>query len=913
MSHWHAYVRDRLPTLPCDPHVAAGIVEEVASQLQDIYDGAVRAGATPEEAERLTRAEIVDWTALARDLVHERAPFAARTEPLTRIGAQAMRRLQLGPVAVAFLRDVGQAVHALRSEALLSVSTIVTFALGIGATTVAYSLVHAVNLASLPYPEPHRLVLARQVVPEIAQQYPVLGVNPRSFLRWQASCQSTCDGIAALAADSATLTGEGTAEGLTGVRSTPELLGLLGVTALHGRLFTAEEIAQERDPGVVLTHGLWQRRFGGDSAIVGRTIRLSDVPVVVLGILPPTFRFPQIAHRDPTGLLAKAPDYVRPLTWPEHRRTSLGEYDNLVILRLTRGVSLEAARAELASLTTTEFAQAPIHPFPVLEPLSAAIGSEARRPLWLLLGAVATTLLIACVNVANLLGARWMGRRRELAIRTALGAGRWRLTSLVVAESLLLAGIGGLLGASGAWFALDTIIARMPVDIPRLEDIHLSVATLAVAVGVTTACVVCCAALPAWHAARADAGDALKDSARGTTDGSRLAALRTWLVGAEVTLTSMLLIIGGLLLASFVNLLRVDPGFSTASVVTADLSLPATRYRTEAIRAQFYDQLIATLHDVPGIAAASTARRVPLEGDGAVDALIRSGDTRPIGEQPIASYIQVSASYFRTVGMPLLHGRLPLPSDRTRRVAVISERTARSVWGAPAEAVGRTYRRSRRDVEYEVIGVVADTRQRGLDRGPGLVAYVPYLPDDAEQDMSLVVRTRPDVATSAALSRIRAVLHDIDPQLPLQRAQTLEHVVDRSLALRRFQLTLVTGFAAVGLLLACLGIYGVTAQAVERRRNELAIRLALGATPGHVRRLVVRQGLAPVAAGLAVGLGLGVLVARALTTLFFNISPSQPLVIAGTFLTILAAALVACLRPATRAASTRPASALRGS
>jgi macrolide transport system ATP-binding/permease protein len=913
MTDWRAYVRAHLPPLACDAQVESAIVEELVTQLQDIHDAAIRAGVPPDEAERVTRGEVTDWAALGRDLVRARTPVAARTQPLTRAGARAVRILPMGPAAATFLRDVVHAARALRSEPLFAATTILTFALGIGATTVAYSLVHAVIVAPLAYPEPDRLALIRQVVPEIAQQYPIVGVNPRSFLRWQASCQSTCDGIAAFTADSATLTADGQAEGVAGLRATPELFGLLGAAPLHGRLFTADETTPGRDTSVVLSHGLWQRRFGGNPAIVGRTIRLSDVPVVVAGVLSPTFRFPQLGHRDPTKLVVNAPDYVRPLAWPEHRRTSFGEYDNLVIVRLTRGQSLEAARAELASLTTTDFAQAPIHPYPVLEPLSVAIISDARRPLSLLLGAVATTLLIACVNVANLLGVRCMGRRRELAIRTAIGAGRARLMSLVAAESVLLAGVGGLLGATGAWLALDAIVARVPVDIPRLEDIHLDFASLACAVLVTAGCALCCAVLPAWQAAVSDPGDALKDSARTTTDSGRFAALRTWLVSGEITLTSMLLVVGGLLLTSFMNLLRVDPGFSTASVVTADLSLPGTRYPDEGTRARFFDQLLTALDDMPGIASASTARRVPLEGDGSVDAIIRAGDSRPLGEQPIGSHIQVSPSYFRTVGMALLHGRLPLPSDRARRVAVISERTARIVWGTPAQAIGRTYSRSRRDVEYEVIGVVADTRQWGLDRSPGLVTYVPYLPEDAENQVSLVVRTRPHLPTAAALARIRAAVHDLDPQLALQRTQTLDQVVDRSLALRRFQLKLVAGFAGVGLLLAGLGIYGVSAQAVERRRNELAIRLALGATPSHVRRMVVRQGLTPVAVGIVIGLGLGLIVARALAAMLFEVSPSEPLVIAATLLIVLAAAVAACLGPAARAAGTRLATALRGS
>lgn len=912
MTDWRAYVRDHLPSLACDAQTESAIVEEIATQLQDIHDAALRAGATPQEATRTARAEITDWRTLARDLVEARSPIAARARPVAQAGTRALSTLPFGAVLTTFLHDVRHAARGLRAQPIFTATTLLTFALGIGATTVAYSLVHAVILSPLSYPEPDRLAFVRQVVPEIAHQYPVVGVNPRSFLRWQASCTSTCDGMAAFTPHSSTLTGSGEAEGLNGVSATPNLFNLLGVAPLHGRLLDDSDAVEGQDTSVVLSYGVWQRRFGGDPAIVGRTIRLSDVPVTVVGVLPPGFRFPQLAHHDLTRLSSNTPDYVRPLAWPEGRRTSWGEYDNLVILRLKHGASIEAARAELESLTTTEFKDAPIHPRPTMEPLATAITSDARRPLWMLFGAVATALLIACVNVANLLGARWMGRHRELAVRTAIGAGRARLVSLVVAESLLLAGVGGILGAAGAWLTLDAIVARVPIDVPRLDDVQLDLTSMAIAAAITTLCALVCAVLPAWHAAGADPAEALKDGARTTTDSGRLAALRTWLVSAEVTLTTMLLVIGGLLIASFVNLLRIDPGFATAALVTADLSLPQARYADAAARARFYDRLLDVLNDTPGITSASTAARVPLEGDGAVDAIIAAGDSRPFAEQPVGSHIQVSDNYFRTMGVPLLHGRLPAPSDRERRVAVISERTARAVWGEPAKAVGQTFMRSRRDVAWEVIGVVADTRQWGLEREPKLVAYVPYRPQDAAGTLSVIVRTRSDVTTATALSSIRTTVDAIDPELPLRRPQTVEDVVDRSLALRRFQLNLVAAFAGVGLLLACIGIYGVSAQAVERRKNELAIRLALGATPQRVRRLVVWQGLVPVAVGMAVGLALGVAVARALAAAFFGVTPSQPLVIGATALVVLGVALLACLEPASRAARTRLATALRG-
>lgn len=825
---------------------------------------------------------------------------------------EASRDLRPGRAFDGAARDIRHAARSLATQPLFTITTLLTFALGIGATTVAYSLVHTVLLSPLPYPEPGRLAFVQQVVPEIADQYPVVGVNARSFLRWDASCQASCDGLAVFESDRATHTDTGEPEGLIGARVSPGFFGLLGIVPLHGRLFAEAETTLGADRVIILTHGLWQRRFGGDPAIIGSIIDLDGVPSEVVGVLSSTFHFPQVAHRDLSRRISNAPEYFRPLAWSNSRRNSWGEYDAAVLLRVSKGVSLEAARAELASLTDAEFADAPIHPYPVIEPLAGVITSEARRPLWLLLGVVLSTLLIACVNVANLLGTRWMRRRRELAIRTAIGAGRARLASLVAAESLLITGAGGLLGAGVAWLALDAILRHVPLAIPRLDNVRLDITSFAFAMGLTGGCALLCALLPAWRAASVDPGDMLKAGAHTTTDSGRWAGARRFLVGAEVAVTTMLLVVGGLLLVSFINVLRVDPGFSTTSVVAADLVLPSARYPDSGARARFFDQVLTELDHMPGIEAAGLARGLPLENEGAVDAIIPGGNLQPIGEQAVASHVQVSPGYFRAIGLSLVHGRLFTPDDRGRHVAVISEHTARTVWPSPQEALGRTFTRSPGDVTWEVVGVVADVRLRGLEHEAGLAAYVPYGPEDARPEVSLVIKSQADVVPAVAIGRVRDVVRAIDSQLPLQRARTLDDVVDGTLALRRFQLRLVIGFATTGLLLACIGIYGVSASAVERRRGEIAVRLAFGATPGRVRRLVARQGLTPAVFGLTIGLVLGVGAARIIASMLFGVTPTQPAVVGAVALTMLLAAIVASLEPAARAARTPIVSTLRG-
>ena len=682
---------------------------------------------------------------------------------------------------------------------------------------------------------------------------------------------------------------------------------MLGVSPLAGRLFAAPDNVEGRDRVAIITHGFWQRRFGGDHSIVGRSISLDGVPVEVVGILPASFRMPQLPRLSTPNDVGTPVEFFRPMAWSDEMRQSWGEYDSMVVLRLRDGVSMPMARDELTAITTAEFSQAPIHPYPVLRPLLDGVTADARRPLWLILGAVAAALLIACVNVASLLGGRWIGRQRELAIRTAIGAGRGRLASLVVVESLVLAGAGGLLGFALASLSLQAIIAHAPAAVPRLDEVRLDVVSLAFAVAVTILCALLCSILPAWRATRIDPGDTLKAAAHTTTATGRWTAIRGWLVGGEVALTTMLLLVGGLLVASFVNVLRVDRGFSTASLVATDIELPGARYATAVDRARFFDALLEGLDRAPGIDGAGLSRILPLEGDATVDAMIPSGNTRPVAEQAVGNHLQVSAGYFRVMALPLLRGRLLTREDHPRRVAVINDRAARALWPGQ-EAIGQSFSRSNRANSWEVVGIVADSRIRGLENDPGLVAYVPYGLGTSTR-FSLVVRARADAATAVASAK-RAVAA-LDPDLPLQRVRTMDAVVEDALAMRRFQLGLMMIFGASGLLLACLGIHGVLSAVVEGRRGELAIRLALGASPARVRRLIVRQGLLPVGIGLATGIAGGVAAARLAASLLFGVTPAQPLVIGTVAALVTIVAVAACVAPAVRASRTPLVSMLR--
>jgi predicted permease len=907
MPDWRVYVRDRLPRLSCAPEREAEIVDEVAQQLQDIYAGALRAGASEAEAEARVRDEVHDWPALARDiLVAEQPVLAVPRDVTVRHVEPAMHRFGVSLRLLESVRDARLSFRALLARPLFTLTTVLTFAVGIGATAVVFSLVHSVLLSPLPYREPERLTFIQQVIPEIADRVPILGVNPRSFTSWERSCRTTCEQMAALVSATTTLTGIGEPEGLVSAKISPALFDVLGIPPMLGRSFTRDEDAPGRNAVAIVTHGFWQRRLAGDPAVIGRRVMLDGVPVEIVGVLPATFRLPELPQLSVPNRAANPFEVFRPLAWSDSLRQSWGEYDNVVIVRRPAGVSVQATEAELTSITKAEYERAEIHPYAVASPLIAAVTADSRRPLWLVLGAVAAALLIACVNVAGLLGARWTARQRELAIRTAIGASRSRLAQLVVIETLLLAIAGGALGLALASMSLRAVLATAPVAVPRLDEVRLDTTAFMVTAAITLVCALICTAVPAWRATRVDPGDTLKASALSTTPARQWLVLRTWLVGGEVALTAMLLVVGGLLVASFVNILRVDRGFTTSSVIAANIELPAVRYPDAASRARFFDALLDGLSHEPGVGVAGLSRALPLEGLATVDGFAPVGDQRAAALHTVGSHVQVSAGYFAAIGLPLLRGRLLTPDDHSRPVAVISDRTARTLWPG-LDPVGRSFRRGRGDV-FEVVGVVSDAKIQGFDRDPGLVCYVPY-GLNTRNGLTLVIRG--NAGDNAAIASARRVVKALDPDLPLRRVRTLDSVVDDALAMRRFQMRLLAAFGAAGLLLACLGIYGVLSSMVESRRGELAIRLALGAPPSRVGRLIVRQGLTPVIAGLAAGLGAGVGAARLAASLLFGVTPAHPAVLAVVVAIVLAVAVAACLGPAARAARTPFVSALR--
>jgi putative ABC transport system permease protein len=805
-------------------------------------------------------------------------------------------------------REFLHAARSLRAAPLFTSVTIVTLALGIGATTAIFSLMNSVVLSPLPFRDPGRLAIVQESVLQVRDRYPVLGANARSFDAWRRNCRSACADLTALDTGNKTLTAVGAEpEGLIGALVLPNIFDLLGIPPMLGRGFRAGDDTPASSKVAILGHRLWQRRFGARRDVIGQTIVLDGVAHEVVGVLPPAPRFPRFEQLMWVPGHAGEPEVFTPLVFTEETLRNEGDFDLAVILRLRPGATVQSAEAELTPITRAAFDGTGFDVQPIVWPLIDRISGGARRPLALLLAAGGAALLIVCVNVAGLLTARWLGRRREMAIRTAMGARLADLIRQVAAESAMLALIGGGLGLAAAYAGIGALVAAAPVSIPRLDEVTMDVRVFAFGAILITGCTVLCALVPAWRVWRVDAGELLKGGSHTTTDNARWSRVRSTLVGAEVALTMALLVVAGLLFGSLVRVLQVNPGIVIDRVIALDLELPASSYKGNEDRARFVDRLLSGIEAIADVEAAGITQKLPLEGEASVDVLASVDDPRPMLERPIGNHIVVSPDYFRTMGIGLVRGRLISPADRGRRVAVVSERAARVVW-PDRDPIGQHFTRSNRNQRWEVVGVVRDVHLFGLEQQPGPVAYVPHW-DRTTPQFSLVVRTKAD--PTQVTRTLGDAVRQIDPLLPLQRIRTMTAVVDDTVAARRFQMTLTSAFATAGLLVACLGIYAVIAGAVQRRRTELAVRVALGATSRDVTAMVLSQGMRPVLWGLTAGSVAAAFVARAAAGLLFGVSPLDPFVYAAVAALVIAVSAAACLEPALRAARTSPLLALR--
>jgi predicted permease len=845
------------------------------------------------------------------------SPQAARQQARRQFGGldqgrESYRDASGFPTLDALAQDLRYSVRMLRRQPGFSVLVVLLVAIGVGANTAIFSLVDAVLLRPLPYANPDRLVVVREVIPALADTYPSVPAASGDFLLWQARV-SAFNAMAAVSAGTETLTGAGDPARLEVARVTSTLFPLLGVTPVIGRAFTTVEDQEGRGAVVVLSHGFWIDRFGGDRAILGRRIILNDRPYTMIGVLPTGFALPR---HDQLGTLATLPsrvDVYRPAAFNTEERQSLADDFNWIALgRLRPGATVEQAESQLNAVQADIVRQLRM-PRPMefkahVISLQEQIVRQARRGLLLLTWSIGAVLLILCVNLATLLLTRASGRARESAIRTALGASRGRVVRQVVLENLLLAIAGGLLGIAVAWASVGALSASAPVDLPRLDEVRLNGEVLAFGLGLSLLTGVMFSLLPAWRLSRTDPQAALHATARSVSESAGSVRLRSALVTAEVALSTVLLVLAALLTASFLRLTRIDTGFAVEHVVFADLALSTTKYREGSARVQFFDQLLARLRALPGVGTAALVSHPPLRGEAYVQAVSLEHDTRQLTEVPIANIRLVDPDYFKALHIVLRRGRPFDDRDRVRSVAVINERTATALWPRQ-DPLGRRFHHGGNDGPLrEVVGVVADTREVSLQKTAYFMAYIPYwtIPPS-----TATVVLRSEIDTGALAGELRKAVWEIDAAVPVPTVTTFSEAVEKAVAPNRFQMLLVGAFAASALLLATLGMYGVPAFSVTRRTQELGIRLALGAPSGSLVRMVVRQGLAPVGVGLVLGV-LGALAAgRLVQSLLFDVTATDPWALGSVVGLLAAIALLACYVPARRVTQIDPVQALR--
>jgi putative ABC transport system permease protein len=811
------------------------------------------------------------------------------------------------------LFDVRYALRTLARNPGFAAVAILTLALGIGANTAIFTVFNGILLHPLPYPHPERLVAVQEVVPKFEKYGATLPVNSWHFREWRKHNRSF-DQLALVSEVDFTLTSGGEPVRLVGARVSSSLFPMLGIQAALGRTFLEEEDQPGHDRVMVISDRLWTNQFHRDPAIVGSKIVLDGQPYEVVGVLAPATRIPTDGQLYSMARGSVTEDIWKPFAISDDELSIMGDFDYGCVGRLKPGVSVAQATSDLNAVQNTisqSMADKTVMRVS-LTVLQEQITGSSRANLTLLLAATGAVLLIVVVNLANLLLARAAGRAKELAVRAAIGAGMGRLIRQMLTESLILALAGGALGVLAAEWALQAIVLKAPLDIPGLPYIHMDFAALAFVALVSIASGVLFGVLPAWRTAHADPQLALTSAGRGITDrgGGRM---RSLLIAAEVALSAVCLVAGGLLLNSFVRLIHVDTGFRPDHAIAMELSLPDARYPDRDARGRFVKPLLERIEALPGVVAAGINNRGPLSGIGSNLGLWVEGVDMPALDRPAVDYRCISPDYLRAVGIPLVSGRLIAEQDRGRRVGLVSQKTAQRMWPAQ-NPIGRRFQLgggdnfvADPDAWVTVIGVVGDVRSI-LSKTPNMTVYLPYWQRD-RADFALVVRTAMDpLAIAPAL---RSAIHGLDRELVVPRPHTLADVVDASVRQRRFQMALVLAFAIAALLLAAIGVYGVVSQSVMQRTKEIGIRLALGAPRPHLWMTIARHGLTPVIAGLVVGMAGAVVATRSIAGLLFGVPSTDPATYSAVIGVLLLSGLLACWIPARRAARIDPLEALR--
>jgi putative ABC transport system permease protein len=802
------------------------------------------------------------------------------------------------------LQDVRYAFRLLAKSPMFTVIAVLTLALGIGANTAIFSVVNAVLLRPLPFQDPSRLVLVIE-----KSKYPTITVSYQNYLDWRDQSRSF-DSMEALYGTNMTLTGKGEPERLVGRMVTAGFFPLLGVSPRIGRNFTPEEDRAGGTPVAILSYALWQRRFGGSKDVLGQTMDVDAQPYTVVGVLPPDFQFFQLAD-------VYLPFHPWAKTLPDDRNWHPGI---LPVARLKPGATREQARTEMQTISKRLEEQYPVYNTGCSSDVILAhdqLVRSSRPALLLLLGAVSFVLLIACVNVANLLLARAASRAREIAIRTALGAGRMRMLRQLMTESVLLSLLGGGLGLLLAWSALGPLLRISAGSLPQTATIGLDGWVLAFTAGIAIFIGLLFGIFPALRAAKLDLRESLNEGSRGSTAGPGHHRLGNALVSLEIGLAMLLLVGAGLLLRSFSRLEDVPPGFQADHLLVADIPVSQAVYAKPEQRFEFYDRLVEGARTLPGVRAAGAASFLPVSGGGSVIHFNITGrPPKSANDFTAAGYRTVTPSYFETLGVPLLQGRLIAAADTEKApgVVVINASMAR-LYFPNENPLGKHMQLGatpEKDIPtMEIVGVVGDVRP-GLGIDPQAEMYLPYRQADQLLpvfQLSIVMRTAGDPLLQTVA--LRSALAQIDPNEPLVKVRTMEENMATTVAEPRFRAWLIGIFALLALVLAAVGVYGVMSYTVTQRTSEIGVRVTMGAQPQDVFRIIVGEGLRLALLGVGIGLVTALALTRLLRSFLFGISAYDPLTFIGVSVLLTTVAVAASYFPARRATLVDPLVALR--
>jgi putative ABC transport system permease protein len=794
-------------------------------------------------------------------------------------------------------RDVKYALRAMLRRPGFTAVAVITLALGIGANTAIFSVVHGVLLQPLPYSDADRLVALRQ------SNYPAQPDTqsaPGNFLEWQRQ-NTIFSSLAAYRTVSYNLTGDANPERLLAGRVSFNLFKLLGAQPRLGRDFLADDDQPGREKVVIISEGLWRRHFGASGDVLGKTLKLDGEHYMIVGVMPAAFRLPDQHERD----------LWTPIAFQDTEKSLFYARYIDVIGRLKPAVSLAEAQAEM---TTIAARLAQEHPEAnagwtiSLKPLLDFVVGDAKVILWVLFGAVALVLLIACANVTNLLLARATTRQKEMAVRAALGAGRSAILRQLATESLLLATLGALAAWPFASWGLKALLAAAPADLPRLSNVTIDNRALLFTFGITLVTAFVCGLAPALQTLKFDL--ALNDAGQQRSRSVRQQRIGNLLIASEVALALMLLVGGGLLLRTVWQLNRIDPGFDVHNTLAITLQLPEKKYANPQQLARFSSQLVQQVSTLPGVEASGVARILPIVHDLPTGFYFDGRPREKDSELPQTNYSAISPDYFKAMGIPLLAGRAFTEHDKqdAPRVAIISQTLAQRYFPG-GDAIGKRINVQTGPESFrEIVGIVGDVKQNGLTKETKPHTYEPFA-QAPNQFMTLIVRSTGE--PSALVPAIRSQVLALDSELPLQRVTTFDRVIANSIRRQRFVSIVLAAFAGVALLLAAAGLYGVISYSVAQRTHELGIRVALGAQVKDVMRLVLRQGMTFVIAGELVGIIGAIALTRLLGGLLFGVTPTDGTTFIVVTIVLTLVALFACYIPARRATKVDPLVALR--